>query len=407
MARTAKSNTNQIVHLRERVYKSGIRFYLEYTQSGEQIKESLNEDIIPLVRGGRYVLDKKGNPKVNAKGEYIETDEYKLAKRKAQAIQWQRTLEIQEGRLGIQTEANKNLMLSDWIQTVADELKRRERKNLHRHTYSRKLIVVKSTILQYTHGKDIKLSAVDKNFLLGYMDWLQNGYVIQRHVQNAGQYLSSGTANDRYKTLVYALTKAVKEGKIPTNPDSQIEKNERIKVSHKEREFLTIDELNLLQNTPTRAHKTMQVYLFMCYTGLRISDAKSLKWSDVRNENGDLVIRKRQQKTQENVYIPLPKKAVELLPERGDKSGDDLVFDDLPTEPSMNRNLKIWAKKAGIDKNLTLHTARHTYCTMLLTKGVDLYTVSKLAGHTNPQTTQIYAKIVDEKKIEAVHKLDE
>jgi site-specific recombinase XerD len=73
----------------------------------------------------------------------------------------------------------------------------------------------------------------------------------------------------------------------------------------------------------------------------------------------------------------------------------------------MNRNLKYWAKIAGIDKNLTLHTARHTFCTWLLTKGVDLYTVSQLAGHTNIKTTQIYAKIVDEKKRAAVSLLDD
>ena len=76
------------------------------------------------------------------------------------------------------------------------------------------------------------------------------------------------------------------------------------------------------------------------------------------------------------------------------------------TEPAMNRALKAWAKRAGIDKDITLHTARHTYATTLLTKGADLYTVSKLLGHSEVATTQIYAKIVDSKKVEAVNLLN-
>ena len=61
-----------------------------------------------------------------------------------------------------------------------------------------------------------------------------------------------------------------------------------------------------------------------------------------------------------------------------------------------------WAKKAGITKNVTFHVARHTYATLLLYYGADLYTVSKLLGHTNVRTTQIYAKVMDESKRKAV-----
>ena len=72
----------------------------------------------------------------------------------------------------------------------------------------------------------------------------------------------------------------------------------------------------------------------------------------------------------------------------------------------MNRTLKLWAKRAGIEKNVTLHTARHTCATLLLSKGVDLYTVSKILGHSEISTTQIYAKIIDKTKENAVDKLN-
>ena len=72
----------------------------------------------------------------------------------------------------------------------------------------------------------------------------------------------------------------------------------------------------------------------------------------------------------------------------------------------MNRALKRWATAAGITKNLTLHTARHTFATLMLTKGADLYTTSKLLGHREIGTTQIYAKIIDKKKENAVDLLN-
>lgn len=68
--------------------------------------------------------------------------------------------------------------------------------------------------------------------------------------------------------------------------------------------------------------------------------------------------------------------------------------------------LDTWAKEAGIQKHVTFHTARHTFATMELTMGADLYTTSKLLGHTEVRTTQIYAKIVNSKKEEAVSLLD-
>ena len=84
----------------------------------------------------------------------------------------------------------------------------------------------------------------------------------------------------------------------------------------------------------------------------------------------------------------------------------EVVFYDLPKYLSViNSGLKRWAKAAEIDKNISFHTARHTFATMLLTLDVDLYTVSKLLGHKDIKTTQIYAKIIDKKKQDAVNKI--
>ena len=144
----------------------------------------------------------------------------------------------------------------------------------------------------------------------------------------------------------------------------------------------------------------------MCFCGLRISDVKALRWENIEKNNGKISLRIIQQKTQNYIIIPLSEKAQEYLPEQNKKSNDSFIFSNLPTEPAMNRALKIWVKKAGINKTITLHTARHTFATLMLTKGVDLYTTSKLLGHSEVGTTQIYARIIDKKKEEAVETLN-
>ena len=108
------------------------------------------------------------------------------------------------------------------------------------------------------------------------------------------------------------------------------------------------------------------------------------------------------QKTKAPIYLPLSKEALRWMPERGDKLATDKVF-NLPSSAGINQLIKPWAKDAGITKNFTFHTARHTFATMMLTLGADLYTTSKLLGHTDVRMTQVYAKIVNRKKDEAVN----
>ena len=108
------------------------------------------------------------------------------------------------------------------------------------------------------------------------------------------------------------------------------------------------------------------------------------------------------QKTRESLTMKLNKQALALLP----KHGKGFVF-DLPVWDSVvNDCIKTWAKKAGIDKDISFHCSRHTFATMELTLGADLYVVSKLLGHGNVGTTQIYADIINKRRDEAVELID-
>ena len=147
-------------------------------------------------------------------------------------------------------------------------------------------------------------------------------------------------------------------------------------------------------------------YLFSCYCGLRIGDIETLKWGDIIRDGEQYRIQIVMQKTREPLYLPLSKQALRWMPERGKASDDDKIFGSLPVRNWANLVIKKWAKDAGIAKHLSYHTARHTFATLMLTLGADLYTTSKLLGHTKVATTEIYAKIVNSKKDEAVNLVD-
>jgi tyrosine type site-specific recombinase len=139
--------------------------------------------------------------------------------------------------------------------------------------------------------------------------------------------------------------------------------------------------------------------LFSALTGLRLSDIQRLRWKEIIEDNDKIELHFTQKKTKGVEYKPISKQALELCGERRDL--EDLVFENLPDPAWISRPLKKWIAKAGIHKNITFHCFRHTFATLQLANGTDIYTVSKMLGHTNVKTTQVYAKVIDENKIKA------
>lgn len=97
--------------------------------------------------------------------------------------------------------------------------------------------------------------------------------------------------------------------------------------------------------------------------------------------------------------MPISQQALDLCGEP--REPEQLVFEDLPDPAWISKPLKRWIEAVGITKRITFHCFRHTYATLQLSSGTDIYTVNKMLGHTNVKTTQIYAKVVDEKKSKA------
>jgi len=167
------------------------------------------------------------------------------------------------------------------------------------------------------------------------------------------------------------------------------------------REFLTLEELVRLKATPCEDNEIRGAAFLSIHTSLRISDVKALVWENVKVGDNGMYLEFRQRKTKGLEHIPISDDVIELL--GAPKSSNELIFPNLSKKKRYNSVIKQWISDAGIHKKITFHCFRHTNATLLITKGVDLYTVSKILGHRNIKTTQIYAKVVDESKRNAIN----
>lgn len=310
----------------------------------------------------------------------------------ANAIKAQRIIELQNQSHGFKINKASNIKLVDYIQTIAGKKSEGEARRTSLHA-------VICHLKRYDPN-DIQLSRINKEYILDFLDYLKAAK--QAHSKKE-KTLHTNTQVYYYKMLRYCINYAVSEELLSANPMDKIKNEEKPHRNHTEREYLTMDELRKLAQTPFYNDLLKKAFLFSCFCGLRHSDIIALTWKDIKvDESGNSWLRIIQKKTKEAISLPLSREAVKHLPKWENAKDNDKIFGKLITLGRTNEILPRWAEQAGIKKHITFHTARHTHATMLLTLGVDLYTVSKLLGHTNIQTTQVYAKLVDESKKKAI-----
>ena len=153
---------------------------------------------------------------------------------------------------------------------------------------------------------------------------------------------------------------------------------------------------------PNGCDNIRDMFLFSCLTGLRFSDVQGLRWSDVKRNGKHLHLEFHQQKTDTYERLPLCKEAEDLLRDRKRSRGK--VFEE-ESNQKVNTVIKRWCKKAGIRKTVSFHSARHTFCVLLLTKEVPIYTVQQLMCHSDLSTTQVYADLLSKTKAKAIRRL--
>jgi integrase len=213
--------------------------------------------------------------------------------------------------------------------------------------------------------------------------------------------LSQNSAVSYFNKVKAALKQAFKDGLLQTDLNAKIQP---IKIAETRREYLTIEELNKLLKTPCNNDLLKRAAMFSALTGLRFSDIQKMVWGELEYIEGQgYFLNYSQKKTNGIEYYPISEQAVSLLNEKGELTAK--VFEGLEYSAYHNKHLFQWIGAAGITKDITFHCFRHTFATLQLFNGTDIYTVSKMLGHKDLKTTQIYAKVVDESKRKAADKI--
>ena len=236
---------------------------------------------------------------------------------------------------------------------------------------------------------------IDAGFVEGFKYYLQH-----EAKTKSDTLLSVNSQSSYFNKFRAALNQAFDDRIIPENPAKKVRS---IKTDEPHREYLALDELKSLARTECKYPVMKNAFLFSCLTGLRWSDIQKLKWSELQKHGDGWRVVFRQQKTRGQEYLDISSQARDLLGQTGDP--DERVFKGLKYSGWHNVELQRWIMRAGVTKDITFHCGRHTFAVLQLELNTDIYTVSKLLGHKDLKTTQVYAKIMDEKKREAMNKI--
>ena len=310
----------------------------------------------------------------------------------AESIRAKRVLEAQSSRYGFRSSTMGKTSFLEYFKKLANI--RREDSDCN----YQKWIAVHKMLFKFNKGKDIMMDAVDEDFLERLKEFLLSD---QASVRRPGKKLGRNSASSYFNIVKTALNEAYRAKMLRENPSQRVK---CITGVDTHRQFLTFEELQTLSQAPCDNPKLKRAFLFSALTGLRWSDVSRLVWGQLKyNETEGWIIHYIQKKTKKNEILPVSEQAIKFLGDK--KDADKKLFPDLYYTSHNNEKLQEWVKKAGIDKKITFHCARHSFATLQLTMDTDIYTVSKLLGHRHLRTTEIYAKVIDKKKIEAARKI--
>lgn len=346
-----------------------------------------------------------------AKGKSSETAELNslLEKTRAQFVNCYHELVLEKQKItpealkrkffGIEEQGQTLNKLIEYHNTRMDE-------NLEWGTL-KNYFTTQKYVAMFLKGKlkrdDVSLSELNYRFITEFEYFLRKHKPVdhQRPMEN-------NTVMKHIERLRKMIKLAVRMEWIEKDPFTA-HKAKFIKV---QRGYLSQEELELIEQKEFSIERLQQVkdlFVFSCYTGLAYIDAISLKSADIRKgiDGGEWIFTARQ-KTDVPVQVPLLGKASEIIAKYKDHPKTKVSGTVFPiiSNQKLNSYLKEIADLCGINKNLTFHLARHTFATTVtLTNGVPIESVSKMLGHSDIRTTQIYAKVVEMKISEDMTKL--
>ncbi|MBW8333154.1 MAG: site-specific integrase [Prolixibacteraceae bacterium] len=358
------------VTLRQRNKNGKISLYLDFYHKGKRKLEYLS----------LYLTEKPSTTEERALN--------KKTQQLAENIRAKRLLELQNAKFGFSDSEKMNSKFLAYYELMA------EKRCDSDGNYGNWLGALKH--LKKWKRSDVRFSDIDNIWLEDLKE-----YFLNEVKSKNGNKLSQNTCVSYYNKVLAVLKQALKDGIIARNPATTVT---GIKEAETKREFLTLEELKSAVKKPCEIEVLKNAFIFSAMSGLRFSDIQKLTWSEIQySEENGYYIRFRQKKTKGQETLPISEDAIDFIGER--KEDNEVVFKDLFYSDYNNERLRDWMQLAGIKKHITFHSARHTYATLQITLGTDIYTVSKLLGHKSLKTTEVYARIVDQKKIDAANRI--
>jgi len=314
----------------------------------------------------------------------------------ANSIKSKRIVEYQNGEFGFKSNYKLDTLFFDYYRAMCEKRHGNpESRGNWGNWYS-----CLHHLMKYEKNKRITFEDITPEWVQGFRDYLDKDAVAWSHDYRKrikDKPLARNSKLSYFNKLRACLNQAFEDRIIPINPCRGVE---RFRPEEGIRMYLTIDEVRLLAQTDCEYPRIKDAFLFSCMTGLRRSDILRLTWGDIHKQGDFTRIIFRQKKTEGQEYLDITPQAAQLM---GDPKGiNDPIFEDIHSPSCTNKAVQEWVLNAGIHKKISFHCARHTFATMMLDLGTDIYTVSKLLGHRDLSTTQIYVKVLDKNKQKAV-----
>lgn len=297
----------------------------------------------------------------------------------AEKIAVKRAQELSASDYAMVTDAGKKTVITQWMQTYVDSYKKRDKRNMQGALNRFINFLIEDKKQGLTFGRLTELVVSD------FQDFLRQHSI----GEGASSYFS------RFKKMI---KQAYRQKLLLTNPATEVK---TIQGNAKKKDALTLAEIQLLANTPTESSEVKTAFLFCCLTGLRWIDVSGLKWKNINAKDKYMTV--QQSKTEKEVLINLNESAMKLLGKSREVGSN--VF-NLPTANGANKTLKAWVKRAGIQKKISFHCARHSFGTNLIFHGADVTTASNLLGHSTLKHTARYVRAANELKERATDSLN-
>ena len=359
------------VTLRTRPLKNGmLSYYLDY-YPGYRDQETMK-----TIRHEGLNIYIYANPKNERERNFNAT-----MSEKAEAIRCRRFESIVNDRYDF---FDRHKLKADFLEYYRKQLRKHDQKweFVYHHFYN------------FVHGK-CTFEEIDIDLCNKFREYLLNAKQLRRDDR-----ISKNSASGYWSTFKGLLKILYRNRLIKTNINDFLDK---IETEDTPKEYLSVEELYKLAETPCKKPILKTAALFSCLTSLRISDILSLQWHEIVDfAAGGKCVHTITQKTKTEDIIPVSDEALQLIGYSPEKTG--LVFKGLKRSWTQHP-MKEWIREAGITKNITFHSYRRTYATLQGAAGTDIRTIQSNMAHKSITTTQRYMKVVDSNKREASNRI--